>query len=145
MKTKTWIVAANSCLAKFFNSEKIGVLTEVHSIDHPEGHLRNQDMGTDRPGRSHESNTVGRHSMEPTTAPKRHEAELFARKVADYLDSSREKGMFSRLYVAASPSFLGLLRQMISPATAHLIAGEVDKDFTHMKPKDICENLPFIL
>jgi protein required for attachment to host cells len=40
---------------------------------------------------------------------------------------------------------LGLLRQALDAATAKLLAGEVDKDMTHMKPQEILMHLPFLL
>ncbi len=145
MKNKTWIVVANSSLAKIFHAEKVGVLTQVECIDHPEGRLKNSDMVSDKPGCTHERGLPGRSAIEVQTSPKRHEAELFAKRISEYLEASREQGLFARLFVAASPTFLGLLRQAMSPGTSQLIAGEVDKDVTHMKPKEICEVLPFAL
>lgn len=143
MKAKTWIVVANSWHAKVFQADKPGLLSEVHQIEHPDAKLHNKDLNSDRPGRTNASYSPGHSALEPPTSAKQKEVDHFARQISDYLDKSRQEGRFERLYLAAPPSFLGTLRQNLSSPTSSLVAGEVDKDFTHFKSKEICEHLPF--
>lgn len=143
MKKDTWLIVANSSLARIYKIEKRHDLKEIKVLEHPESRLHNLDLVSDKPGRDFESAGIGRHSLEPKVLPKRHEFEIFAKSLADYLENARNQGEFETLYVAASPSLLGLLRQSMHPNTAKLIKGEVDKDMTQMKPHEIPSYLPF--
>lgn len=145
MTKDTWLIVANSSLARIFKVEKKQALVEVEVLEHPESRLKVSDLVSDRPGRDFESFGAARHALEPTTNPKQQEFANFAKDIALYLDKARLEGQFNRLYVAASPSFLGLLRQHIPNSTLELVGGEVDKDMTHMKPTEIVSHLPFLL
>lgn len=146
MKKDTWLIAANGCKARIFKLEHKGALVEVETLIHPESRLHNHDLVSDRPGRDYESsNGRTRHAIEPATWPKDQEVILFAKTIAAYLDKARGENKFQKLYLAASPTLLGLLRHSLSPSTLKLISGEVDKDMTSMKPEQMIEHLPFIL
>lgn len=144
MKSETtWLIVANSSLARIYKLDNKHQVTELRVFEHPESRLHNQDLVSDRPGRDFESQGATRHAMEPKTSPKKLEFTLFANLLAEFLEKERSQGAFTSLYVAASPSLLGLLRQSLNPNTAKLIKGEVDKDITHLKPHEIPANLPF--
>jgi protein required for attachment to host cells len=144
MRKNAWLVVANSSMAHIYKIETKKKLVEVKTMDHPESRLHNLDLVSDKPGRDFESLGFGRHALEVKVTPKHQEFILFAKEVADYLEAARQQGQFHDLYIAASPSLLGLLRQALSPGTMKLIQGEVDKDMTHMKPAEIMTHLPFI-
>lgn len=145
MKTGTWLVVANSSLARIFKLEKKAALVEVAQFEHPESRLHIRDLVSDKAGRTNESIGFTRHQYEPRHSPKQIEFDFFAKSLAQYLEESRNKGEFGRLYIAASPTLLGLLRQALHPSTLKLLAGEVDKDMTHMRPDEILTHLPFLL
>lgn len=145
MKAKTWVLVANSAEAKFFHAETVGHLVEVHMMEHPESRLHDRELGEDKPGRTNPSTYRAHSSMEPHNTPKRLEAETFAKDINSYLDHARQQGHFTRLYIAAAPAFLGLLRLAFSHGTAGLIAGEVDKDLLHMNTKELPAALPFAI
>jgi protein required for attachment to host cells len=144
MKKDSWLIVANSSLARIFKFVKRRELQELQVFEHPESRLHNLDLVSDKPGRDFESAGIGRHALEPKVMPKRQEFVIFAKYLADYLEEEREKGAFDTLYIAASPSLLGLLRQSLHPNTAKLIKGEVNKDMTQMKPNEIPSHLPFL-
>lgn len=144
MKDCTWVIVANSSTATLYQREKVGVLQKVHSFSHPESRLHARDMITDKPGQTTYGSSL--HSVEePHTTLKKHEMEVFAKEISTYLDKSRDEGLFTKLFIAAPPAFLGVLREKISTPTARLVAGEVDKDCTHVKVEEICQALPFSL
>ena len=146
MKKETWLIVSSSCIARVFKVQRKESLVEIETLVHPESRLHNRDLVTDnRPGRTHDSVGPGRHALESATTPKQQESIEFARDVAEYLEKARVSGSFDKLYLAASPAQLGLLRQNFHPSTIKLINGEVDKDMTHMKPEEIINNLPFLL
>lgn len=144
MKKDSWLIVANSSLARIFKIEKKHALVEMEVLEHPESRLHNRDLTSDKPGRDFESAGMGRHSLEPHSTPKEQEFNNFAKHIAHYLDNALNKGEFERLYISASPALLGLLRRALHPSTQKAISGELDKDMTQMKPDEIAHHLPFL-
>ena len=146
MNKETWLIVANSSIARIFKVQKKQSLVEIETLVHPGSRLHNQDLVSDnRPGRTFDSIGPNRHALEAASTPKQQEAIEFARDVAEYLNKEREKGSFDKLYLVASPTQLGFLRQSIHPTTTKLINGESNKDMTHMKIEEIINHLPFLL
>ena len=141
---KKWLVVANSSLARIYKVEKQKALVEVELLEHPESRLHNRELVSDKPGRDFESVGRARHSLEPRSTPQQLEFNLFAKELSAYLETARNNGEFESLYIAASPTLLGLLRLSLSPNTAKLVKGEVDKDMTHMNPDEIMTHAPFL-
>jgi protein required for attachment to host cells len=137
----TWLMVANSTIARFFELDKNGNLTEIETLVHPEGRLHGRDLTSDRPGRSYESSNPSRHAMEPSTSPKEVEFEIFAKDISNHLHNALNEGRYSRLQIAASPHFLGLLRQVITGSTAKAVSREIDKDMTQLKADEIKQYL----
>lgn len=145
MKKETWVVVANSSHAKIFKVENNNTLVEIHEFEHPESRLDDQDLVTSKPGRTNDSVGFRRSSMEYQTSPKHHEFQLFAKQISEYLDQAHETGAVGRLYISASPIFLGILRQAFSNQVNGLMAAQIDKDLTHLKTDDIRSHLPLVL
>lgn len=143
MSSSTWVMVANSTIARFFEVEKDGSLKEIESFVHPESRLHARDLVSDKTGRSYESATVARHAIEPRTTPKENEEDQFAKQVSEHLHTAHQKGKFKRLYIAASPHFLGLLRQAMPSSITQSLTAEIDKDITHMNPLEVRKHLPY--
>lgn len=143
MKKETWVVVADDAYARIFKVEG-QQLKEIETLIHPESRLYEKDLVSDRPGRTFESNTSARRSVGHHIPPKKQEAINFAKSVAAYLDSAVLSGGVARLYLAACPSFLGLLRQSLSKHTSELIIHEIDKEITHLNPAEICAFFTFV-
>lgn len=139
MKKNAWIVIANSSLARIFEVENHTNLKELNQLIHPASRQHAKDLVSDRPGRSFESVGTARHSMEPKSHPHDQEIVEFAKKLCAHLDAARTHGSINRIYIAANPHFLGLIRKHLPAQTAQLIAAEVDKDITTLKPQEILE------
>ncbi len=144
MRKERWLMIANSSLARIFKIEKRQDLKEIKILEHPQSRLHNLDLVSDKPGRDFESVGAGRHSLETKVLPKEHEFEIFAKSLADYLESARNRGEFDTLYISAGPSLLGLLRQCLHPNTLKIIEGEANKDLTQLKAQEIPPHLPFL-
>lgn len=145
MKKNSWILVANSSHAIIFSVEKNTQLHEVHVFDHPESRLHEQDLISSKPGRNFDSVGGGRHAYQAPTSAKTIEYNAFAKDISVYLDKAREENKFAKLYIGANPSFLGILRQVLSPQTLELIVQEIDRDLTHMKAEEIREHLPPVI
>ena len=129
-QTITWIIVADSSLAKVFRLGKFPKIEEIGFVEHPESRLRNQDIAGSKPGRAFQSFGVSRHAYQPKSTPKKLEAEKFATFLGDYLTMAHENKEFSALYIIASPSFLGMIRQHIHPSLHKAIIAEIPKDLT---------------
>lgn len=143
MKKDSWLIVANSSLARIFKFEKRNELKELKVFEHPESRLPNRELVSDKPGRDFESVGTVRHALEPKTSPKQLEFTQFAKFLADYLEEEHNRGTFDSLYIAASPALLGLLRQSLHPNIAKLIKGEINKDLTQIKVNEIPSHLSF--
>ncbi|MBA2727592.1 MAG: host attachment protein [Parachlamydiaceae bacterium] len=141
----TWIIVANSAFARIFESTKKNDLHEILHLSHPESRLKVSELVTERQGRGHESVGTRRSAMTPTTSPKEVEFAAFAKDLLQHLEASFHDGKFTKLYIAAGPHFLGLLREKISTSLSHILAGAIDKDLTHLEIKEIRGYLPDIL
>jgi len=138
MKNDVWIVVANSTLARIYKAETTHQLKELETLIHPGSRQQSREIISDRPGRTFDSTHSGtRHAMEPKTNPQQLEFEEFARILSKHLDSACSEGHYKKLYLAANPSFLGLLRKFLNPNTTHTIATQIDKDITQLTPKEI--------
>ena len=113
-------------------------------LEHPESRLYTHDLVSDKQGTDFESVGNARHRVQPHTTPKQLEFAIFAKQLAKRLEQALGNGDIGKLYIAASPTLLGLLRNSLHPNVTKLIGGEVDKDMTHMKPDEIATTLPFL-
>jgi protein required for attachment to host cells len=117
-------------------------LREVEGFVHLASRAKTQDLTSDRQGRS--LGTLGC-NMDYDVTPKRQQALVFAKELSERLKIGRRLGQFARLYIAAAPAFLGLLRRKLDGKTSELIAGEVCKDLTQLQPALIRRHLPQFL
>ncbi len=143
MKKESWLLTANSSFARIFKIGSRHQLTELKTLEHPESRLHNIDLVSDKPGRDFESGGTRRHALEPKNMPKKLEFVEFAKMIADELQQGHQQNTYDSLYIAASPSLLGLLRKELNANVTKLIKGEVDKDLAHMKTEEILQHLPF--
>lgn len=145
MKKETWVIVANSSQAHIYTVDKNALSKTPTTLDHPESRKLDRDLVSAPPGRAFDSFGSHRHSMEPVTTPKEIECNLFAKDIAQRVNSAHGEGRLERLYLAASPSFLGLLRQCLSTQAQKIVAAEVSKDLTQQSPKDIRTYFPPVL
>ncbi len=138
-----WVVVADNRTARLFSTNKKGRLIEDRVLVHPRSRLKRADIITDRAGRYRDSAGSGhRSSLSSPTDPKQHEAEVFAHEVVDALEEGRNRQAFERIYVAAAPAMLGLMRALFSAPLQRLVAGELDKDLVLRRPEEIRKRLP---
>lgn len=137
--TTTWVLIADSSRARLFSVEKaLAPLREIQAFVNPEGRAKTRDLVSDRQGRSPGNGPT----MDYQVAPKRQQAMVFAKEISEHLKNGRVGGLFRRLYIAATPSFLGLLRGKLDARTADLVVDTVSKDLTYLEPGQIRRRLP---
>ncbi|MDH5181326.1 MAG: host attachment protein [Gammaproteobacteria bacterium] len=145
MTDKLWVVVADSARARILSAEnRTAPLVEIKSLEHPEGRMHAVDLTSDLPGRDSDRSGMGRHAV-GTTDPKQYEAENFAREITTFLEDARNQNRFFQLVIIAAPSFLGILRNLMSTPLARLVASELDKNLTQLDVTVIRENLSGLL
>ncbi len=144
----TWVLVAHRGGARVFESKGPGKgLNLLHDIPHPEGRLKNKDIGADKPGRSFDSRGQGRHSLSSEQEATEHLAEQFAKHLSALLDDGRHRQRYAKLVLVAEPRFLGSLRAALSSPTAALVTATLGKDLggvePHNMPRHLAETLRF--
>jgi protein required for attachment to host cells len=145
----TCIVTANAGRARFFSQERPNArLEEVSDMVNPAARLRTAETETDELGQRAASKS--RHSVgaptqpsgyEPNQSPAEHQTEIFARSIGDYLLDAHQQGRYTRLVLAASPEFLGVLRKLLDPKVRSAISLEINKDYTQLAPDKLREQI----
>lgn len=146
---ETWIVIANAGRARIFSQgTPADPLLEIKDMVHAAARLRISDMEHERLGPTAAGksmhNTGGalpNKAYEPPTTPEERESEEFARSICEFLTQGHQQGKFGKLGVAASPQFLGLLRQLMPAQLKPLTVFEADKDYTQFNAQQLKEQL----
>ncbi|APZ42377.1 host attachment protein [Acidihalobacter ferrooxydans] len=142
-----WVLAANAGRARLFSSSsRNGTLIEQETWVDGDARRKGSDINTDRAGRAHDGSGLARHSMEPRVDPKTEEAKRFARLICERLNANAQSnGGCTRLHIAASPAFLGRLREYMSASLRGKVSSETAKDLTTLDPRSLRRHLPDFL
>jgi protein required for attachment to host cells len=141
----TYILVADNVRARIFTAEApASPLEEIEALAHAEGRLHDRDITSDLPGKIKGEGSVG-HAFEQPTDPKKHEADLFAHRLAHYLEDAHNANKFEQLLIIAEPSFLGLLRNCLPEQVKKSVCFELDKNITTQSADDIRKHLPTYL
>lgn len=135
---KTWIVVVNRTQAKVFeyankNSSQVEFVTK---LENPRGRLKSHEINADKWGffatlLSHGSR------QEKKESPTDRIAQLFAIKVADFIDECRVQKNFDDLILICEPQFLGRLRNLFSRDVKNCISREIAKDLNIVSAEDL--------
>lgn len=138
----TWIVVADAARGRIFEMQQQGHLAEIEDFVNPVEREDNADLRTDGYGRFYgKGEREQGHTAEPPVLPKEHEAERFARHIADYLDQARNLHQYDKLCLIAAPGFLGLLRNTLDEEVQKLIDQELDQDLTKASIRELEQRL----
>ena len=144
MKQNVWITIAHRAGVRVYNYEHNNdkkVLTLIHTKDHPEGSLKDKELGSDQPGRSFDSIGGGRHSLSTSQSPSEHVSIKFAKEICMHLQEASKKHQFSKLILIAGPSFLGLLRQNLDAPTSAQVVHTLNKDLINLNDHEMKQYL----
>lgn len=143
----TWIVSANAGRARFFSQTAWSdPLEQINELTNGAVRLRTVDTESDSLGQisGARGQHKGRHGTasqgsgyEPEQTPAEHQTEIFARSVAGTLLKAHQEGRYKRLFLVASPEFLGVLRRVMNSNLQPLIVAEINKDYTQLSPGDL--------
>lgn len=102
-----------------------------HSIGSTQGAGESHNAGAGAPSKQYE----------PNQTPAEHATELFAKDISQFLMKSHQDRLFDHIVLAASPQFLGSLRANFDSHLKPLIKAEFNKDYTHVAPHQLREQL----
>jgi protein required for attachment to host cells len=144
------VIVADRAEARFYDAEHPDAKLQLTGrMTDPQAKLRDRDYKSDRPGRvfdhaasSGRRGAVAHHDTGGERKPRKHEAELFARRIADELESAQRQDRFDRLVLMAAPEFLGDLRDVMPKPLSAMIALEITKDLVHQDERAIRAHLP---
>lgn len=142
--TTTWIVVADEGRARILAQPQRGAeLQEMEELTDAAAHAREADLQRGPHGRRAHSG-VGPVSSITTSAgadPLEREADLFARRVAEFLSQALQQQRFGALHIAAAPRFLGRLREHLSPQVQQTVAQEINKDLLQFKGRELAQRV----
>ncbi len=118
-----------------------GQFATVVAFDSENAHLRSSDMGTDRPGRVHESASTTRHAIAPRSDPHANAKRHFIGEVAKYIDEHAGLGAFTRLVLVAPPHALHDLREAIGKPAQAKVVGSLNHDLVKVSDHDLTSHL----
>lgn len=157
----TWIISANAGRARIFSdTDPAEPLQEIEDMVNNGARLRVLETETDKlgptaaagsshnigSGQSADSAHNGKAGApnklyQPAHTPAELEAEQFAKDISKYLVDAHQEGRFEQLVISASPQFLGALRTFMDPHIKPLIKLELNKDYTHVSPHELRDQL----
>ena len=140
----TWVVVADEALARIFEipgNDKD--LVDVETLTFASGRADGADLRRDAYGRRAGSGTLsGSYPTASAGEDELHrEAELFARRVADWLLEKKRTNRYEALKIAAAPRFLGLLRKVLDAQVSETVVEELDKDLVNLDRRELTQRL----
>lgn len=139
---KTWILVAHRGGARLFENRGPGKGLELlQNLEHPAGKLKNQEIDSDKHGRSFDRRGSGRHAYTTEQDPTTHVAEQFAKQLAGLLEDGRTQQRYSQVVLVAEPRFLGILRASLPAPTASLVKATLDKDLGGIEDRELPKHL----
>lgn len=138
----TWVVVADRCRARILELDpnEPDKLSEVHTLEHPEGAAHRQEVETSRPG-YFQGGSAAAASGDPQTDFPHQMAEAFSSQIAKLLDRGRQENRFGHLTIVAGPLILGVLRSKLGDALARMVHRTLDKDYIHLSNAELLEQL----
>jgi protein required for attachment to host cells len=138
----TWIVIADGGHARIVkrrdDATGFEMVTEIASSA---AHLPSRAIGSDRPGRVHESANAAHHAIEPRTDPHMALKTAFIDTLADHLNLAEGRKEFDRLILIAPARCLGELRHRLGAATAAKVTAALAKDLTKLPLDQLDQHL----
>jgi len=131
------------------DGRKALILENVGDADYPDLRIRDVDktddaptaaLGSDRPGRVHQSANSRRSAMEETDLHEQAE-DAFLADLVHRLDAALLSKVVKDLVIVAPPRALGALRKVYSNHIRSALVAEIDKDLTTMPADQIEKHL----
>jgi protein required for attachment to host cells len=134
---RQWIVVTDHVEARIWSRQGHGPPELVLDIPHPAGHLREQDLVSDEPGRMRADGRGHTQAMRQRGSARQTTRERFAAMVGAHLAEALAAGRYDELAIVAAPRWLGDLREHLGPAVRARVVAEVHHSLMHDRVEDI--------
>jgi protein required for attachment to host cells len=142
---KTWVVVVDGAQARFLETRDARHFAVVEQVASSEARLKSHELGSDHPGRAHESVGTARHAVAPRHDPHELASERFIQEVADALQRAGREHRFERLVLVAPNRRLGQLRERLAADLQKKVHREVGKDLIKLSDAELSERLAALL
>jgi len=126
-KRKLCFVIADGGHARFVRPAFDNALHTFEAVDSVNVHKKDHDLVSDRPGRSFESASKGRHAFTPRTDPHDLAKDRFAQAVARRVNEDAAADVFNELVMVAPPHVLSELTDGLALQTKAMLLGSLAK------------------
>lgn len=128
--TRTWIVVADSAIARIFLANGKKRWQAVDELEHPQSRAKTPELVTEMPALD-----AG------DELPKEQEARVFARELGNRLTLAAHARRFDDLVLVAPPEFMGLLRRELGPPVRGKLRQAITKDLAQLHRQELEERL----
>lgn len=128
----TWIVVCDGAKALILENTGGSLKPDLQTretLEQPS--MPDREIGTDKPGRTHQSNGVGGSAVEETDWQEQAEKD-FLKGVAAKIDALAQSREIRSLIIMAPPRALGVLRPHLGAQAQAAITAEIPKDLTNL-------------
>jgi len=135
---KTWYVVADGGRARIVQKRDAhDAFDTSREFVSPDIHRQTHELGTERPGRTHESASSAHHALQPRQDFHQADKRNFVYEVARALNEANTRNEFDRLILVAPAHALGELNHALDAPTRRKIAAQLQKDLTNVPNADL--------
>ena len=138
---RTWYVVADGGRARILRKREAQDAFDTHrEFVSADIHRHTHELGTERPGRTHERAGSARHALQPRGDLHRADKRNFVHEVATALNEASTRDEFDRLILVAPAHALGELSRALDAPTQRKIAAQLQKDLTNVPNADLAKH-----
>jgi protein required for attachment to host cells len=135
---RTWYVVTDGGRARIVQKREGEDAVDTHrELVSAEIHSHTHELGTSRPGRTHESAMSARHAIQPREDLHRADKRSFVHEVAAALNKANRRNEFDCLVLVAPAHALGELRHALDSPTQRKVVAQLQKDLTKVPDADL--------
>ena len=139
--TTIWTLAADSSHARIFEAHGMERdMEEIHGFVNPLGRAKDGELRDDAQGRF-AGKGEPMHSMATRVDQAEKHRDEFARMLTQYLEQARSEQRYNKLRLAASPKFLGMLREHLSKEVQKVVFEEISEDMSRLDARQLQSHL----
>jgi protein required for attachment to host cells len=141
-RPRTWYVVADGGRARILQKRDAEAMFDtIRELVSADLHRRTHELGSERPGRTHESANSAHHAVEPRHDLHRAEKRSFVRELAEALNEAGAGEEFDRLVLVAPAHALRDLHEGLDAATRRKIGAQLRKDLTRVPAAELAKHL----
>jgi len=139
--TTIWTLAADGTHARIFQAHGMERdMEEIQDFVNPLGRAKDGELRDDARGRF-AGKGEPMHSMATRVDQAQKGREEFARMLTQYLEQAHTEQRYDKLRLAASPKFLGMLREHLGKEVQKLVFEEINEDMSRLGAREVQSRL----